>query len=714
MSRPVRRSQAVSPFGVGALVDFPGPVSLIHSGLDAWPFDERITAHREFRVDDEPRLARRLGVDFFVQPPDFRKVERGGTGDAVNLGLKLPFLRFPLWHSCPRCGRMFEAKYHHRSAPECEGPIGSGTEKGKPHKKRRAIQVRFVAVCRSGHLRDFPWIEWLGLDRTDWDGVRTDRWLRLLSTGSASIAGVVVVAEERDGSAIVEVARKSLAGAFSVEPSGATAFTVMKLMCDGQNPALGIGDGGEDPTDPCGQDLRAVLRGASNLYFADVRSSIYVPEVEDNGLPQEVLDLLDDHALKQELLNGALASENGTLIAKVAGVILRQRHPESEVKPEVLAAAINRHSLHEILTQPRLIATALVQKAKTAVDGRVSSKILQDLIETAAPDWSIDPELLVEPVNAWLRRRGGLEAEADLQRAEDVSDKAYRAEEYRAFSRDGQEGLPKVNLLIRSKPIEQYSYLVRRNFSRVALLDKLRETRAFVGFSRVYASSNTPPAQRWKLISRTRRNWLPAVVVRGEGIFLVFDCERLAEWNSEFGAIHKDRLKHVNRNLQAQARRRQVHADDASPILVLLHTFAHVLISQLVFDCGYGSSSLRERIYFSETHPQMTGLLIYTAAGDSEGTMGGLVRMGEPGQLDRTIARALDRARWCSSDPVCIESIGQGPDNCNLAACHSCALLPETSCEMQNRLLDRGMLIGVLDRPEIGFFSNLPTDINCE
>ena len=43
-------------------------------------------------------------------------------------------------------------------------------------------------------------------------------------------------------------------------------------------------------------------------------------------------------------------------------------------------------------------------------------------------------------------------------------------------------------------------------------------------------------------------------------------------------------------------------------------------------------------------------VLIYTAAGDSEGTMGGLVRMGEPGQLDRTITRALDRARWCSSD----------------------------------------------------------------
>ena len=97
MSRPVRRSQAVSPFGVGALVDFPGPVSLVHAGLDAWPFDDRKAEHREFKVEDEPRLARRLRVDFFVQPPDFRQIDSGGgTGEAVNLGLRLPFLRISL------------------------------------------------------------------------------------------------------------------------------------------------------------------------------------------------------------------------------------------------------------------------------------------------------------------------------------------------------------------------------------------------------------------------------------------------------------------------------------------------------------------------------------------------------------------------------------------------------------------------------------------
>jgi hypothetical protein len=101
----------------------------------------------------------------------------------------------------------------------------------------------------------------------------------------------------------------------------------------------------------------------------------------------------------------------------------------------------------------------------------------------------------------------------------------------------------------------------------------------------------------------------------------------------------------------------------------------------------------------------MEGILIYTAAGDSEGTMGGLVKMGLPGLIEPVIARALQKAKWCSADPVCIESKGQGPDSCNLAACHSCALLPETSCEEQNRLLDRAVVIGTLDEPNSGYFN---------
>ena len=103
----------------------------------------------------------------------------------------------------------------------------------------------------------------------------------------------------------------------------------------------------------------------------------------------------------------------------------------------------------------------------------------------------------------------------------------------------------------------------------------------------------------------------------------------------------------------------------------------------------------------------MSGLLVYTAAGDAEGTLGGLVRMGEPGRLEAVIMRALEAATWCSADPVCMEMgarSGQGPDSCNLAACHNCTLVPETACENFNRFLDRGVLVGEIGKRELGFF----------
>jgi len=80
--------------------------------------------------------------------------------------------------------------------------------------------------------------------------------------------------------------------------------------------------------------------------------------------------------------------------------------------------------------------------------------------------------------------------------------------------------------------------------------------------------------------------------------------------------------------------------------------------------------------------------------------------MGSAGRLEPALRRALDRARWCSADPVCMEmgARGQGPDSCNLAACHNCALVPETACEEFNRFLDRGTVIGTTDEP-IGFFA---------
>src|SRR5690606_2953932 len=128
-----------------------------------------------------------------------------------------------------------------------------------------------------------------------------------------------------------------------------------------------------------------------------------------------------------------------------------------------------------------------------------------------------------------------------------------------------------------------------------------------------------------------------------------------------------------------------------SPRYVLLHTFAHLLIRQITLQCGYSTSALKERIYTTQDYRDgkydMEGILIYTASPDSEGSLGGLVSEGRKENLEKTIKKALEQSRWCSSDPLCIQSSGQGLNSLNLAACHSCTLLPETSCEMRNLFL---------------------------
>jgi hypothetical protein len=140
--------------------------------------------------------------------------------------------------------------------------------------------------------------------------------------------------------------------------------------------------------------------------------------------------------------------------------------------------------------------------------------------------------------------------------------------------------------------------------------------------------------------------------------------------------------------------------------MILVHTVAHLLIKQLGLECGYSSNSLRERLYSAEHEDSSgyAGVLIYTASTSADGTLGGLVGQGDPGRLEAILRGALQSARWCSSDPLCGESRGQGADAMNLAACHACALVAETSCEKRNLFLDRALVTGTLDDRSAAFF----------
>jgi hypothetical protein len=197
------------------------------------------------------------------------------------------------------------------------------------------------------------------------------------------------------------------------------------------------------------------------------------------------------------------------------------------------------------------------------------------------------------------------------------------------------------------------------------------------------------------------RPWYPAVEVFGEGLFLSLDEAWVADWERRLQA-HPAELDRISVLERTRRDENFWFLPTVTPRMIALHTLSHALMRQLVFESGYSSSALRERIY---SGPGMAGILVYTADGDSEGSLGGLVRQGQPNRLGDTIRLSLDKVVWCSADPVCSETAGQGLGGFNRAACHACSLVPETSCTTSNTLLDRGLLLGRENMP--GLLSNL-------
>ena len=279
-----------------------------------------------------------------------------------------------------------------------------------------------------------------------------------------------------------------------------------------------------------------------------------------------------------------------------------------------------------------------------------------------------------------------------------------RLDEFDLFVRDE---VPHPFLKV-STPYEQFDI---EEISKIRRIDTLCETRALRGFTRLKSDTVALEDGKKMLFSKRqteRINWLPAYQVRGEGIFIELNQELVQKW-STLDSV-KQRTNRIINRVNSGDIRPSLVCEEIDPGYFLIHTLSHLLIRQLIFDSGYSTASLRERMYVDKRNSVTRyGSLIYTAAGDSEGTLGGLVALAEGKKFSELLQSALESARWCSTDPVCLElgGQGQGPDLCNLAACHTCALLPETSCEDMNKFLDRALLIGDPNDASVGFFQKL-------
>ncbi|MEU6905704.1 DUF1998 domain-containing protein [Streptomyces coeruleorubidus] len=295
----------------------------------------------------------------------------------------------------------------------------------------------------------------------------------------------------------------------------------------------------------------------------------------------------------------------------------------------------------------------------------------------------------------------------DRERTFDHHYRALRSKEYeRLRAGNDERERSRDEQFICETPLGDPTALDGIGVTGPMLVKKLREVRALKAFTRLADPDSVSEANEASL-SSTPMNWLPAMEVRGEGVFLRLAEDRLSAWEDISAVTRRaKRMRTAHRRLMEQRASdpTQVQPSPASPRMVLLHTLAHVLINEWSLDAGYPAAALRERLYADE---EMAGLLVYTATSDSAGSLGGLVAQGEPERLAGTIRSAIRRASWCSADPLCIESEASGTGGTNLAACHACVMLPETSCEHNNILLDRALLVGTPEDPGLGFFSDI-------
>ena len=250
----LRRSQVITTFGPGALIDLPNDSAIV-GGLDTWGSESKLQSI------DEPRLSAKLHAmtdvpdpRLYAPPPE----PEGWQEQRRGIGA----WRFPEWFVVQESSSGGQSSSRaRRMVPR------TALSKGR-FDKRPVVATRFVRACSRGHVDDIDWYRFVhGPD----DPCRGRLWLVERGT-SGDLAEQIARCE------CGKSRRMHEAVDYGNFPLGA---------CRGARPWLG-----RHANEDCREPSRLLIRTASNAWFPQVVSVLSLPD-RGSEVDQAVEELWD-------------------------------------------------------------------------------------------------------------------------------------------------------------------------------------------------------------------------------------------------------------------------------------------------------------------------------------------------------------------------------------------------------------------------------------
>ena len=602
----IRLSQMIMGFGPGAMIDLPSR-SIIVGGLPLW------RQQIEPRIIIEPRLQEMLersltqsgrlpaGVPLTLRQPPY------ATNDGDRMKRDVPALVFPLWFVCdpesgttPSAGGSRRRMVQWKEMEWASGKFKDGT------KTISVTPMRFVAACKKGHMQD---INWRGLVHRGQGqaGCRSAMWF--LDRGTSADPKDLSI--ECDCGARVEFEYLFAEGILG--------------GCNGHQPWLG--DQSVD-ANGCNENLKLLVRGATNAYFPQVANVIALPVDADH-----------------------------------IGDIIKA----------------NLASLAKLTSVDQLIGVLSFNQALSSMFGAV------------------------DPVQVFARIQ---ELKGADSPATPVASSPKVAEFDILASGKDVIGINSIDSRLHAKTLKDDEWksgdILERLLFRVVAVKRLTEVTCLYGFTRLEPAPVASDGSLEEVLlavegaSLGEADWLPAIEQNGEGIFLQFDPAVVSAIVQS--KLNSDRVRELRLAYEDWAGKFKNSPTFPGGAYTFLHSLSHALMSEIALQCGYPATSIKERVYALPTDNTQgaigrLGILIYTSASGAQGSLGGLVAMAP--KIVNLLGAAVEKMQVCSNDPICSDSTPQAHFDGSLvngAACNACLLVPETSCEMRNMLLDRLML----------------------